>query len=72
MYQSVKEIAVKGGALAGGLVLATQSQAAAFTVDMSDVLATLAAAVITVTAVCTAALTITVAIKVFKYVRAAF
>jgi len=56
----------------GLMVAAAASQAAAITVDMADVLATLAAAVITVTAVCTAAISIVVVIRVFKYVRAAF
>jgi len=56
----------------GLMVAAATSQAAAITIDMADVLATLAAAVITVTAVCTAAISIVVVIRVFKYVRAAF
>lgn len=56
----------------GLMVAAATSQAAAVTVDMGDVLSTLAAAVITVTAVCTAAISIVVVIRVFKYVRAAF
>jgi hypothetical protein len=76
MYKSVKEFAksgaIKGGLVAGGLMLATQSHAAAINIDVTDVIASLAAAVITVTAVCTAALAIVVAVKVFKYVRSAF
>lgn len=56
----------------GLMTAAAVSQAAAVTVDMADVLTTLGGAVITVTAVCTAAISIVVVIRVFKYVRSAF
>lgn len=56
----------------GLMVLAGASQAAAVNIDVADVVATLAAAIITVTSVCTAAISIVVVIRVFKYVRSAF
>lgn len=67
-----KSVPAKAGLAAGAMIVAGQAFAEATPIDVSDVIATLAAAVITVTAVCTAALTVVVVIKVFKYVRAAF
>lgn len=57
---------------ASALAVAGSSFAAGITIDMADVLSTLALAIVTVTAVCTAAISIVVVIRVFKYVRAAF
>lgn len=56
----------------GLMVAAATSHAAGVTIDVADVVATLAGAIITVTAVCTAAISIVVVIRVFKYVRSAF
>lgn len=74
MYKSVKENAkaLQVAAVTGLMVAAGNASAAAISIDMGDVIATLAAAVVTVTAVCTAAISVVVVIKVFKYVRAAF
>lgn len=68
----MKSAPAKYGTAVGLMAVAGLSQAAAIDIDVADVVATLAGAIITVTAVCTAAISIVVVIKVFKYVRAAF
>lgn len=62
----------KGTVLGSGLLISAASYAAPVTIDVTDLLATLALAIITIVSVCTAAISIVVVIKVFKYVRAAF
>lgn len=66
----VKSPAAKGGIAAGVIVAAGSANAAG--IDVADVLAVLAAAVVTVTSVCAAGLSIVVVTKVYKYVRGAF
>jgi len=61
----------KAGLAAGLLAASNFASAAAINIDVEDVVGTLGAAIITVTAVCTAALSIVVVVRVFKYVRAA-
>ncbi|WP_397378580.1 major capsid protein [Pseudomonas sp.] len=66
--RNVAKAVVGGSALA----LAGTSFADGIKIDMADVLSTLGLAIVTVTSVCTAAISIVVVIRVFKYVRAAF
>jgi len=62
---------VKAGLAASLIAASNFASAAPIDIDVGDVTATLAAAVITVTAVCTAALSIVVVVRVFRYVRGA-
>lgn len=62
---------VKAGLAAGLIAASSLASAAPIEIDAGDIITTLGAAVITVTAVCTAALSIVVVVRVFKYVRGA-
>lgn len=72
MFQTVKQSKVAHAVVAGSLLAATNvAMAAPIDIDADDIVQTLGLAVITVTAVCTAALSIVVVVRVFKYVRTA-
>ena len=62
---------VKAGLAAGLIAASSLASAAPIDIDVTDVTSTLSAAVITITAVCTAALSIVIVVRVFKYVRSA-
>lgn len=70
---SAAELATAGKAVAVGsaLVMASGAHAAAFTMDTADIVATIAAGVVAVSAIGTAAVSLVVVVKLFKWVRSA-
>lgn len=65
---SAAELAIAGKAVAGGsvLVLASGAHAAGFTMDTADIVATIAAGVVAISAIGTAAVSLVVVVKLFK------
>lgn len=78
-YQSKKEmlkaglksLPMRAGFAAGALTMAASSFAADGDVDITDILAKLAACVVAVAAVASAALGVAIVVKTYKYVRTA-
>ena len=70
---SAAELATAGKAVAGGsaLALASGAHAAGFTLDTTDIVATITGGVVALSAIGTAAISLVVVIKLFKWARAA-
>lgn len=70
LRQLMKSVPARVG-VAAGAVVAAGVASAADAIDVSGVVSQLGAGVVAVTAVCTAALSVVVVVKVFRYVRSA-
>ena len=70
---SAAELATAGKAVAGGsaLALASGARAAGFTMDTTDIVGVITSGVVAVSAIGTAAISLVVVIKLFKWARSA-